>query len=192
MQIVRGPPNFHFRINEPAQSGGKRGQLGREHFRIADQGPVRLQFIFVLGHVSLNVLAAHFLFTLDQELHVDGQFAFALEKALRRFHQKVGLSFVVHSAARVNILVAHGGFKGGRFPFVERVRGLDIVMSINEKRRLPLRSEPFGVNERVLFRGAVNDFHSVHAHFAQVVGDEFGGAPDVSLMFGQRGDARNS
>ena len=142
-----------------------------------------------------DVLAAHFLLAFDEEFDVDGELAIGLEKSLDRFEQQVGLAFIVHGAAGVNIVVADCGLEGRRNPFVERVGRLNVVVTVQDERGLARGVEPFRINQRVLGgparRGWLpgDDFDPFHPHFGQFARNESRRPRDVGFVRGKRRNA---
>ncbi len=107
MQVDLGAFDHQFSVDNAAQADAQRGQLGREHFGVADDGGVRFEVGRLAADILLDVLAAYLLFPFDQEADVHRKLAFGLHQAADRAHQDVGLSFVVAGAAGVDIVVAN-------------------------------------------------------------------------------------
>ena len=89
------------------------------------------------------------------------------------------LPFVVGRASGVKIAVADGRFERGREPGFERFGGLDVVMAVDEDRRLAGCFEAFGVNDRVSLG---LDQLGFEPHRDEVVADELGGAAGVIVV----------
>ena len=98
------------------------------------------------------------------------------------------LTFIVGRASGVEIAVAFGRLERIGIPRFERFGGLNVVMAVDQQRRLTGDSRGFRVNERMLFGldqlgGQAGVFHEV--------ADEFGRASRVFVAIGLGADARN-
>ena len=151
VQIVIRAFHHQLAIDDAAQTDADGGQLRREHLGIANHRGVAFQARGLAGDVGFDVLAAHFFFALDQELHVDRQPPVLLQQAFHGFDQDVGLPFVVGRSARIDVVVANVGLKRRRLPFVQRIGRLHIVMPVEQHGRLARRAQPFGVHQRIAF-----------------------------------------
>ena len=149
MQIVIGALHEQFAIHHAAQSDADGRQFGREHLGIADHRGVGSQTGRTGLHVLFDMLAAGFLFAFDEELHVHGQFAVAAQQALHGLDLQIDLAFVVGCAAREDVAAPHLRLEGRRFPLIERIGRLHIVVAVEQDGRLARRAQPFGVDQRV-------------------------------------------
>ena len=102
----------------------------------------------MLSHIAANHLAVGFLFALYQELDVDRQRAVHLQMALERLDHQPCLTFVVDRSAGVDVVVADLRLERRRQPLIERIGWLDVVVPVDDQRRLSRRVEPLGVDDR--------------------------------------------
>src|SRR5687768_13072263 len=93
--------------------------------------------------VGREVLAADFFLSLGQHDDVDRQRSANGEMRLERFHVQEQLAFIVHRASRVDPTFAKRRFERRRFPQLERLGGLDVVVAVYEHRRCARRLTPF-------------------------------------------------
>ena len=113
-----------------------------------------------------------------------------LQQALHRLDLDVDLAFVVTGAARENVVAADLRLEGRRLPLVERVGRLHVVVAVEKDGGLARRIQPFRIDQRIAF--AFDQLGGGHPRRAQLVQSEFGGAPDIGLVFRERADARNA
>jgi len=113
-----------------------------------------------------------------------------LQQPVHRLDENVGLALVVRRSARVDVVVANGRLERRRFPFVQRVRRLNVVMAIKQERRFPRSAQPLGVYQRIPL--SFDELRLIEAGFRQLVADELGRLLNVRLVFGERTDARNA
>jgi hypothetical protein len=97
----------------------------------------------------------------------------------------VHLAFIVDRSAGVEIAVALGRLERRRFPLVEGIGRLDIVVSVAQAGGLAGCVEPVGINERVT--GGGDDLDVLHTDAGQFFGERLGGGKDVRLVLGKRG-----
>jgi hypothetical protein len=96
----------------------------------------------------------------------------------------VNLAFVVCGAAAIEIAVTRFGKKRRRGPEIQRIGGLNIIVSVEKDRGLAGSFEGFRVNERIETGG--NDLDRFETGGAEMVGDPTGGAFDVRFMLAFR------
>ena len=113
-----------------------------------------------------------------------GNFPWSFVERFESFQMDVNLAFVVGGAAAVEIAVARFGKKWWRGPEIERIRGLNIIVSVEKNRGLAGSFEGFRVNQRIEAGG--NDFDCFETGGAEMVGNPTGGAFDVRLMLAFR------
>jgi len=80
----------------------------------------------------LEVRAAHFLFALDNELHIDRQLAPFRQQALDCLDLHEHLAFVVAGPAPFDLVVRDRGDEGRRVPLVEGIHRLNVVVAIDK------------------------------------------------------------
>ncbi len=131
-------------------------------------------------------VAADFLFPLDYELELQGQLAGRVDPGLRALEMREHLPLIVGGPPGVEIPVADGGLEGGRFPLIQRVGGLYVVMAIDQHRRGARHRRRLGVHDRVARRRHQLD---VQLHGAKLVGHPVGGLVDVVAMLAVGADA---
>src|SRR2546428_10936520 len=102
----------------------------------------------------------------------------------------VHLSLVVGGAAAEEISVSHRRFESGRGPEFERLRGLHIIVTVEEDRWLARRFERFGIDERVEICG--RNFDGFHAARAEFVRHPLRGPFDIRLVLTFGADAWNA
>jgi hypothetical protein len=100
------------------------------------------------------------------------------------------LALVVDGSAGIKIAVALGGFEGRRFPLVEGIGRLDVVVSIAEAGWFAFSVKPVGVDERMARGG--DDLNVLHADAGEFFGERLGGSEDVPFVFGKGGDGRDA
>ena len=100
----------------------------------------------------VEVLAADFLFALEDELHVHRQPAVLLEMRLDRLEVHEHLALVVGRAAGVDLAVADRRLERRRLPQVERIDRLHVVVAVEEDRRRARRAQPVAVDDRIARR----------------------------------------
>ncbi len=172
VQIMIGALHDQFAIHDAAQPHADGGQLGREHFGVADDGGVGFDRGPACEDVAFDVFAADFFFAFDQEFHVDRQPAVLFEQPFDGFDQDIGLAFVVGRSARVDVVVADGGLERRRFPFVQRIGRLDVVMAVQQESRFAGRAQPLGVDQRVAF--AFDELRLLQAGLIEFAADKLG------------------
>src|SRR5260370_42468965 len=110
--------------------------------------------------------ASGFLFSFDQDLHVDGKLAEGFLQGFERFQVDVDLAFVVGGTAPKEIAVPHGGLECRRGPEIEGFGRLDIVVPVEKDSWLARRFQVFRVDERVGTRR--NDLNAFESSGAEV------------------------
>ena len=112
------------------------------------------------------------------------------EERFQRLEVHVHLALVVDRPARIQVSVALRWVKGGRKPFVQRVRRLHIIMAVTETSRLTLGVQPVAIDKRMATQLDEPDIFEADAR--HLCGQNLGGAADVASVFGKRGDAGNA
>ena len=82
------------------------------------------------------------------------------------------------------------GSKGGRFPKLERIRRLDVVVAVAEHSGLAGRMKPVGVDQRML--GCWDDLNVFESCALQTFGYKPSGTGDIVLVFGKGADTRDT
>ena len=105
-------------------------------------GEVGLQQFLVSAHEAGDARAANLLLALQQQDDVAGQLAMDLEMGFDREDLGEVLALVVADAACIEATVADSRLEGRRNPFVERIRRLHVVMTVEQHGRLARRLLP--------------------------------------------------
>ncbi len=84
--------------------------------------------------VRAEVLAADFLFALDEELHLQRQLADRFDPGFDALDVREHLAFVVGRAAGVDVAVADGRLERRADPLVERLGRLHVVVAVRRAR----------------------------------------------------------
>src|ERR1700760_2624184 len=129
----------------------------------------------MLADELFDSLSTHLFLAFDQHPEVDGETAFrCLEHRLERLYLEKSLSFIVHGATGVEIAIAFGGFERRCNPLIERVGGLDVVMTVSEAGGFASGMEPIAVNQGMT--GGVDNPHVLEADPLQF-GSQTNGSP---------------
>src|SRR5690606_33068558 len=124
----------------------------------------------------------------DQQLDVDRQATLRLQNRFNRLDVDKGLAFVIRRPARVEIVVADGGFKGRCQPLFKRVHWLDIKVAVDQYcRAVGSCMEPIGVDHGL--GCGLDQFNIVQAEAAQVVDQPGCRCQYVDLVGGNCADA---
>ncbi len=137
----------------------------------------------------VEVRGSDFLFALEDDLHVDRQLAGLLQVRLDGLEVHEDLALVIGRAACVDLSVADSRLEWRRFPELERIDGLHVVVAVEEDGRRTLGAEPVAIDDRVA--GRFDEPDVVETDAAHLVCRPFGAAPDVAGVLRQRTDARN-
>ena len=185
-----GAAHLEIQVHYPAQAHAERRQARGEHVGVADHGGVGLETRGLRGNVGFDVLAAHLLFALDEELHVYGQAARGLQEALDSLDRDVDLPLVVGRSAGEDIFTANIGLEGRRLPLLERIGRLHVIVAVEQQRGLSRGSQPLRIDQRVAF--TLDQFGVLQARAAQFTQGELGRPANVRLVLGKSADTRDS
>ncbi len=189
MQIALRAAKVDLVIREPAKPVANRGNLAREHRRIRDHHDIGSEQRFVLSDELVEVQAADLFFSLEKHLDVQRQLPGLFHVRFDRLEVHEHLPLVVGRPARINLVLAHGGFEGRRLPQVDRIHRLHVVVTVEEDRRRARRVQPFTVDDRIAWR--FEQPHVLEADALHVVGAPFGRATHIALVLRKRADARD-
>ena len=194
---ARAPAGLDLGVDHAAQADAERGQVGREHLGVGDQGDAGGELGGMRAHEGGDAFATDLLLALDDDADVNGEFAgVRSEERFERLDVHPHLALVVDRAARVEVAVALGGFEGRGGPFVDGIGRLDVVVRVEKNGRGGCSVEPVGVDERMAVgmagRGGLDEADVLHADAAEFGGNELGGAAGVGVMLRQRGDGRDA
>ena len=134
VEVARGAVHGHLERRDPAEAVEERGNAAREPRRVRDRDRLRgREVLLVRLQVLVHDRAAALLLALDHEAQVERQRA---AEALRGEHEGKGRALVVGAAAGPDLAVFHDGFERRRLPEVKGVRGLDVVVAVDDERGL--------------------------------------------------------
>ena len=105
--------------------------------------------------------AADFFLALQQDLHVQRQSASHRQPCLQPRQRDPERRFVVRRATRHVAISMQRRLKGRRLPLVQRVRGLHVIVAIDQDRRLARRTDPLRKHRAVA--AIVQQLHILHA-----------------------------
>ena len=187
MQVLVGAGDGDFQVGEATHAAVDGRDLLGDHRGVGDEDDIGLQEVLMLLRPGGEGGASDFFLTLEDELHVMPQQAL-LEQVLEGLQVHEQLTFIVVRATGVDGLFAGGrilgedGLEGAGAPLVERLRRLDVVVSIDEHRLLGtghgLGAEDDGVAGGLIDGGLVGSGGS--KQFRQPAG----AAVHVGLVFG--------
>ena len=127
-----------------------------------------------------QVRGADFLLALDDEHHVRRERAVLRQQRLHRLDVQVHLTLVVHGAAGEQVAVAHLRLERRALPLLQRLRGLHVVVAVDEQRGRALRrAAPLAQHHGVPRRG--DDLHG-EPGLAHALRQPLGGARGVVLV----------
>ncbi len=142
------------------------------------------------AHELIEVDAADFLFSLENDLDVHRQAPVLFQVRLDGLQVHEHLTFVVGRPAREYFAVANRRFEWRRFPELERIDGLHVVVAIKQNGRRAGGTEPVAVHNRVARRIDQPDVLETDA--PHLVGAPLGAPLHIRRMLGQRADAWDS
>ena len=189
MQVGAAPAKIELEVDETAKPITNRRDAAREHPRIGDDDDVGAELGFVGADEVVEVDAPDFFLPFENELDVDRQPAVLFQVRFDRLEVHEDLTLVVGRPARVDLAVADGRLEGRRFPQLQRIDGLHVVMPVEEDRRRAFRAQPVAVDDRIA-RG-IDEAHVLQPDAAHLFGAPIGAAFDVGGVLRQRADARN-
>ena len=152
------------------------------------------EFLFVLFAEGRQVFGAHFFFSLDHKLDVAGQ-GLGLHHGLEGLEVHVHLTLVVAGAPRkdgafgVPLGFFDDGVEGPRFPQLDGVGGLDVVVAVDQDGGQCRVDDFFAVYDGVALGGAA--FSLVGYGLEGGLRHELGGCLDV-LLVGRIGTDRGN
>ena len=149
MQIGPAAAQVDLGVDQAAEAVTDRRHAAGEHRGVRDDHDVGGQLGLVRGDEVVEVEASDFFFPLDNQLHVHRQASVLREMRLDRLEVHEHLTLVVGRAAGVQLAVPDRRLERRRFPQVERIDRLDVVVAVKEDRRGPWRSQPVSVHHRI-------------------------------------------
>ena len=109
----------------------------------------------------VEVQAADFLFAFEKHLDVQRQSSGLLHVRFDRLEVHEDLAFVVGGAPRVELAFANGRLERRRFPELERVDRLNVVVAVEEDGGRAGSVQPFAVDDRIA--GGLDQAHVLEA-----------------------------
>ena len=183
----RVQPDFHGK--DAAQAVGERGDSGGDHAGIGDRNDVGGNVAAAGLQERPEVVAAAFFFAFDQEDDVHREVAGFLQGRFDAENVREDLAFVIRRAPGVDATVFQARLEWGRGPFRQRVRGLDVVVAVDQDRPAVRARFVAGEDDRMAARGA--DFRA-ESHAGELVGQPFRAGIDVRRVMEVGGNAREA
>ena len=134
MQIGGRPGDTDLERHDPAQSVGESRHAPRDHARVGNGDQVAAQFLAMRVEECLKIRAPDFLFALDEEDQIHGQFAAFPQRLLDPEDVGENLSLVVRRAAREDDAIGESRLEGRRGPEIERIHRLHVVVAVDHHR----------------------------------------------------------
>src|SRR6185369_4645508 len=107
-----------------------------KQFRIANQGEIRLQPLWILLYEFLNSFAAYFFFAFIDDSNIDWQLAaIRLEERFEGLYLHPKLALIVDGAARIEVVIALGRLKRRSLPLIKWLRRLNVEVCIYKSGR---------------------------------------------------------
>src|SRR5205814_180439 len=133
VQIARRAVCFDFHRTDAAQRVGQRRVFQVRNAGVGNDDGVAAEFGTVVYQKRRQAFAADFLFALDNKRQVAGQLRSRLQIRLDGFEVSEVLAFVVAGAAGEEGAAFDARLERRRFPKIERLGGLHVVMAVNQK-----------------------------------------------------------
>ena len=156
MQIPIGTRQINLKVSDPFEPISNRRLTRSVLGAVADHGNIGSKlllnghFLVVLaGQKSRQSRAARFLFALDQKLDLNWQVTLCLQIRFDPKHMSDHLAFVVGRSACIDFSIPHTWLKRRCVPQLNRIRRLDIVVTVNQNRGRALNFWRFSVDQRV-------------------------------------------
>ncbi len=189
MQIGLRAPDVDLQVRQTTKRRTDGGHVLADHGGVADDHVVARQPVPVGRHERHEVLAADLLLPLGQDHHVHRQRAVDLHVGLDRLHVEVELALVVHRAPGEELAVTHLRLEGRRRPLVQRLRGLDIVVAVDQHRgRIRPRPSILTQHDGEAVRGLQRHLEARAPH---LVGQPLGRGPHVVPVLRLGADGRD-
>ncbi len=181
MQIDFSATRLDLGIHQSTQTDAERRKVRRIHFRVGDQRKVTFEFLRILGHEFGDRLASNLFLAFEQELYIDRQSAATtLHKGLKSLQMHEHLSLVVHSAPRIEVLIALRGLKRRSSPLVQWIGRLDIVVAVAKSSWLGGSVQPIRIDQRMPC--GPDDLNVLQSDRAHLCCEKFRGALNISLV----------
>jgi hypothetical protein len=97
--------------------------------------------------------AADFLFSFENALHIHRKNSAGFQVRLQGFEVSKKLSLVIASSPTVKVIVTHYGLERRSAPFVQGLRRLDVIVSVDKNRWPTLRVQPVRMHDRMTVGG---------------------------------------
>ena len=131
VQIHFGAGHFHFECGDAAQTVAQCRHALRDHAGIGDDRDIALQRVAIIRQKFRQITAADFLFAFDNEVEIHGQVAVLLHRFLNAEDVRQNLTLVIRRAAGKHVAVFQDRLERRRFPELERIGRLNIVMPVD-------------------------------------------------------------
>src|SRR5215208_6509775 len=132
MQVRFRARHVYFKISQTAQPVGNGWHAHAHHAFIRIEGHICLEPVGMFFQKRLEMFGTNFLLALEQELYIDWKVAPTLHERFDRGKGCEYLSFHVGGAAPEQQVTAHLWLKGSRFPQIQWIGRLDVIMSIDQ------------------------------------------------------------
>ena len=139
VQITGRTVHFDFERGDATQRVGQRRMLQVRYARIGNDDGVAAQLRAVFFQENREILAADLLFSFDDEGEVARQVGLGFQVGFHRLEMGKVLAFVVAGAAGEERMVFDAGLEGRRFPQVQRLGRLNVVVAVNQEMWAPTR-----------------------------------------------------
>ena len=188
--MVCGASQIDLAIGQPSEPVADRRHLTVEHRRVRNDDDIGSQLALLVVQKRLKMLAADLLLALENQFDIDREPTAVLHAGFDRLEVHEDLTLVVRGATRINLAFPNGRLERRRFPFVQRVDRLHVVVPIKEDGRRPLGMEPVPVDDRIARR--FDAAHVFETDALKLIRGPLGAARHVTRVLWERADTRNS
>ena len=174
------------RYDVAAQTDRQSRMVAFEEAGVRDDHEVAGQSLAVGEQPGLEVGRARFLLALEDVADVDGQPARGLQPRSRSPEVEMDLALVVGGATPEDAAALDTWIEGRPCPLLERIRGLDVVVAVDDDGRGPGGVQPVGVDERVAT--GLGDIDVLEADGTHARGEPFGAGTHVPMVLAEHAD----
>ena len=185
VQIDRRSMHDKLQARDAAQAVGEGAGARRDHASVGNGHDIAFQLVRVLLEEGFQIRAADLFFTFDEKDDVHRQIGVRGDGFAQTLQMSHELAFVVRRAAAVNAAIADRGIESGRFPLVERLGGLHVVVAVNQNGAATGLMLVFGQHDRMARRFAQLGGESDAAELAD---EPFRAGAHIGTLGGVRGD----
>lgn len=147
VEIGFGAMDAKFIVGDAAEAVGDGGLTGAVLARVGNDDDVGGQLLLERWQEFCEDGATAFFLTLDEEFDLERQWLLGLVPSGGRKDMGQHLAFVVGGATGDDIAIFEDGFEGRAVPQVERIRGLNIVVSVDEDHGFSGDGGGFGIDQ---------------------------------------------